>query len=43
MEIRNLKEEIHQKSNQIVSLQKQIEDSIIPRDEKDKLEESLVI
>lgn len=39
-EIRNLKEEIHQKNNQIASLQKQIEDSTIPPGEKDKLEES---
>lgn len=42
-EIRNLKEEIHQKNNQIASLQKQIEDSTIPPGEKDKLEESQVI
>ncbi|KAH6767894.1 P-loop containing nucleoside triphosphate hydrolases superfamily protein [Perilla frutescens var. hirtella] len=40
VEIRNLKEEIHQKNNQIASLQKQIDDSIIPHGENDKLEES---
>ncbi|XP_047960208.1 kinesin-like protein KIN-7K, chloroplastic [Salvia hispanica] len=41
-EIRNLKEEFHQKSNQIASLQQQI-DSVIPYAGQDKLEESLSV
>ncbi|KAK6149246.1 hypothetical protein DH2020_016771 [Rehmannia glutinosa] len=40
VEIKQLKEEIKRKHNQISSLGKQISDSIIPPDEKDKLEES---
>ncbi|KAI3471517.1 hypothetical protein Pfo_028167 [Paulownia fortunei] len=40
VEIKNLKEEIRKKNNQISSLGKQIADSIIPHNEKDKLEES---
>lgn len=41
-EIINLKEDIHQKNNQIASLQKQIDESIMPPGEKVNLEESQV-
>ncbi|XP_073148904.1 kinesin-like protein KIN-7K, chloroplastic [Henckelia pumila] len=41
VEIRNLKEEIGKKNDQIASLEKQISESIIPHGKEDKLEESL--
>lgn len=41
VEIRNLKEEIGKKNDQIASLEKQISDSIIPQRKGDKLEDSL--
>lgn len=41
LEIRNLKEEIGKKNDQIASLGKQISDSIIPHGKEDKLEDSL--
>ncbi|XP_073045805.1 LOW QUALITY PROTEIN: kinesin-like protein KIN-7K, chloroplastic [Primulina eburnea] len=43
VEIRNLKEEIGKKNDQIASLEKQISDSIIPHGKEDKLEESLSV
>lgn len=42
MEIRNLKEEIHKKNNQIASLGKHIADSTIRHGENDKLVDSQV-
>ncbi|KAL7138636.1 hypothetical protein ABFS83_10G177300 [Erythranthe nasuta] len=43
VDIRNLKEEIHKKNNQIASLGKQIADSINPHGEKGKVEDSQVV